>query len=136
MSSPIRQADLEAYLDETLPTDQMARIELALRNNPELLSDLKAINARRDAGIHNLGEIWRRHHLSCPPRRQLGSYLLGALPDGMAAHVAAHLEVVGCRYCRANLADLERQQAESPDAVHTRRRRYFQSSAGYLRPSP
>jgi hypothetical protein len=31
------------------------------------------------------------------------------------------------------LADLKRQQAESLEAVQTRRRKYFQSSAGYLR---
>jgi len=136
VSRPIAQSDLESYLDEALPPEEMAEVEKLLRKDSQLLSQLAAINARRDAGVHSLGEIWRRHHLSCPARRQLGSYLLGALPDGMAAHVAAHLEVVGCRYCRANLADLERQQAESPDAVHTRRRRYFQSSAGYLRPSP
>ena len=44
-----------------------------------------------------------------------------------------HLDVVGCRYCQANLADLENQQAEHDTASQTRRRRYFQSSAGYLK---
>ena len=37
------------------------------------------INARRDAGVHSLGEIWRRHRLSCATREQLGSYVLGVL---------------------------------------------------------
>ena len=81
MPPTIRQSDLEAYLDEALPADQMARIELALRKDEELLGQLKAINSRRDAGVHNLGEIWRRHRLSCPSRGQLGNYLLGTLAE-------------------------------------------------------
>jgi len=63
----------------------------------------------------------------------LGSYLLDALSEDEAGYIAFHLEMVGCRYCQANLADLHDQQAESPQAAQTRRRKYFQSSAGYLR---
>jgi len=133
MPKPLRQSDLEAYLDEALPPEEMARIERALRKDPALRRQLAAINARRDAGVHSLGEIWRRHRLSCPPREQLGSFLLDALPDELADYITFHLEVIGCRYCRANLTDLERQQAEAPEVVETRRRKYFQSSAGYLR---
>ena len=76
MPKTIRQSDLEAYVDEALPADQMARVELALRKNPELVRRMSTIHARRDAGVHSLGEIWRRHRLSCPSREQLGSYLL------------------------------------------------------------
>ncbi|MHC4399140.1 MAG: hypothetical protein ACYTG0_05605 [Planctomycetota bacterium] len=134
MSEPLRQPDLDGYLDEALPPEEMARIELALRKHPHLARQLAVINSRRDAGVHSLGEIWRRHRLTCPSRRQLGSYLLGVLPDDMADYIAFHLKTVGCRPCRANLTDLERQQAEARHEVETRRRRYFQSSAGYLRP--
>ena len=132
MPRPVRQSDLDAYLDEALPPEEMARIEKALRKNPQLGKQLAAINARRDAGVHSLGEIWRRHRLSCPSREQLGSYLLDALPEEPADYVAFHLEVIGCRYCRANLADLKRQDAESPTAAEKRRRKYFQSSVGHL----
>jgi len=131
---PIRQTDLEAYLDESLPPQQMARIEKALRKDRELVRQLGQIQARRNAGVHTLGEIWRRGRLSCPSRDQLGSFLLGVLPEEAARYVRFHLEVVGCRYCRANLADLESRQAESEEVVRKRRRRYFQSSAGYLLP--
>jgi hypothetical protein len=133
MPKPIRQSDLEAYLDEALPPDQMARIELALRKNPELVRQLARINARRDAGVHSLGEIWRRHRVSCPSREQLGSFLLGACGEPLADYITFHLEVVGCRFCQANLTDLRSRQAEPGEAVQTRRRKYFQSSAGYLR---
>jgi hypothetical protein len=132
---PLRQSDLEAYLDEALVPEEMARIERALRKDPELVRQLAAINARRDVGVHSLGEIWRRHRITCPSRQQLGSYLLGALPKPHEDYVVFHLEVVGCRYCRANLTDLQKQQAEAREITETRRRRYFQSSAGYLRRS-
>ena len=133
MPKPLRQTELEAYLDEALPSEEMARIEHALRQNPEYVEQLAAINSRRNAGMHTLGEIWRRHRLSCPSREQLGSYLLGVLPDEEAEYIAFHVEKVGCRPCRANLTDLENRQAEAPQEVETRRRKYFQSSAGYLK---
>jgi hypothetical protein len=133
MAKAIRQSDLEAYLDEALPSAEMARIELALRQDPALVKQMAVIHSRRNAGVHSLGEIWRRNRLSCPSREQLGSLLLGALPEEMADYLSFHLETVGCRYCQANLADLERQQAESQSAVQTRRRKYFQSSVGHLR---
>jgi hypothetical protein len=132
MPKPLRQSDLDGYLDEALSPEEMSRVEQALRDDPELREQLAAINARRDAGVHSLGEIWRRHRLSCPPREQLGSYLLDAVPDELADYIAFHLKVVRCRFCQANLADLEQQEAEAPDAVETRRQKYFQSSAGYL----
>ena len=68
----MRQADLEAYLDEALPPEEMARIEQALRDRPELRERLAAINARRDTGVHSLGAIWRRHRLSCLRPRAVG----------------------------------------------------------------
>ena len=134
MTRPFSTAELEAYLDEALPAEQMALIEHSLRSDAGLARQLAAINARRDAGVHSLGEIWRRQRLSCPTREQLGSYLLGALPKESADYLGFHIEVIGCRVCRANLADLQKQQSEAGDVAQTRRRKYFQSSAGYLRP--
>ncbi len=135
MTAPFPQSDLEAYLDEALPVEEMARIEKALRDDPSLARQLAAILARRDSGIVSLGEIWRRHRLSCPTRQELGSFLLGVLADDVAHYVMFHIEVVGCRYCQANLADLKNQQAEAQASVENRRRKYFQSSAGHLRRS-
>ena len=126
-------AELEAYLDEALDSAQLARIEDAVRQSPALAQRLTTISARRDAGLHSLGEIWRRHRLTCLSRAELGSHLLGGLSDEQARYVAFHIQVVGCRLCQANLADLESQQAEVEDATQHRRQRYFQSSAGLLR---
>ena len=124
--------ELEAYLHEALPPNDMAAIETALRNDPELLKQLSLINNRRDAGVHTLGDVWRRHRISCPTREQLGSYLLGALGQGHGEYIAFHIDKIGCRICRANLEDLQRQQGEAAQDASQRRRKYFQSSAGYL----
>jgi hypothetical protein len=124
-------AELEAYVDEALPAERMATIEEAARSDSDLLRRLAAVNARRDAGIHSLGEIWRRNRLTCPTREQLGSFLLGVLPDETVAYIRFHLDRIGCRYCQANLADLDSQQAKRATVDH-RRQKFFQSSAGYL----
>jgi hypothetical protein len=131
--SRITQSDLQAYLDEALAPAEMTAIETELRKKPELLQQLAAINARRDAGVHSVGEIWRRQRLSCPSREQLGSYLLGALDGGQAEYIDFHIRKIGCRYCQANLEDLRRQQEETAETVKTRRTKYFQSTAGHLR---
>jgi len=132
MTVPFCTTDLEAYLDEALPVEEMAGIEKALRDDPSLARQLAAIIARRDSGLISLGEVWRRHRLSCPTRQELGSFLLGVLPDDAANYVTFHLEVVGCRCCQANVADLKNRSAETQSSAENRRRKYFQSSAGHL----
>jgi len=133
MAETFRQSDLEAYLDEALPPEEMAAIEQALRRSEALREELARVVARRDSGAHSLGAIWRLARVSCLSREELGGYLLNTLPQDLARYVEFHVETVGCRYCQANLADLRRQQADPPEAAHTRRRRYFQSSVGHLR---
>ncbi len=125
-------AELEAFLDEGLPTERMAEIEETLRRDPVLAARLGTINARRNAGVHTLGEIWRRRRVSCPSREELGSLLLGVLDDEQTAYIQFHIEVVGCRLCQANREDMARKQAEDSAGTQRRRKKYFQSSAGLL----
>jgi anti-sigma factor RsiW len=47
--------DLEAFLEETLTDSEMARIESALRADPELRRQLAELVARRDQGEHSVG---------------------------------------------------------------------------------
>ena len=82
--------------------------------------------------MHTLGAIWRRHRIGCLSRDLLGSFLLGVLDPEQQDYIRFHVDQVGCRYCAANLADLQARQRETAAASHARRRRYFQSSAGYL----
>lgn len=133
MSHIVTDADLEGYFDEALPAEEMTRLEGQLRGDAALRQRLAELVMRRDEGSHSLGAIWRRHRLTCPSREQLGSYLLGTLESDARDHLEFHISIAGCSLCSANLADLRRQQAESLESTQVRRRKYFQSSAGYLR---
>ena len=133
MKSDFSTSDLEAFLDETLPVERMAAVEDALRNDGELQKQLAAINGRRDAGVHSLGEIWRRHRLSCPSREQLGSFLLGVLSHEEAEYITFHVTSIECRYCAASIEDLKVQQSAAANEVTRRRQKYYQSSVGHLR---
>ncbi len=123
---------LQSYLDESLPADLMALIEQDLRVQEPLRQRLVELVGLREAGVHGLGEIWRRNRLTCPTRQQLGSYLLGAMNDELQSYIRFHIEKIGCRVCGANLDDLKAQHSEQQSVTQLRRRRYFQSSAGYL----
>ncbi len=132
MSKAYTDQQLQAYLDESLEVNLMAGIERDLRVDTSLRERLVAVVGMREAGVHGLGEIWRRHRLTCPTRQQLGSFLLGAMSDELQAYVRFHLEKIACRVCNANLDDLKAQHSEQQAITQLRRRRYFQSSAGYL----
>ena len=133
-------AQLSAYLDEALPCEQLAQIERQLRDSEPLRRRLAAVIGRQDAGLHSVGDIWRRNRLSCPSREELGQYLLGVLDNAVGDYIDFHVQQVGCRYCSANLDDLRLAQqsivtAAAADPVAQRRRRYFETSAGHLRSS-
>lgn len=131
MAGEFSDAELAAFLDEALSAERSAELEIQIRENTSLRDRLVAIRGRETAGLHTIGAIWRRGRLSCPSRETLGEYLLETLSDEEAAYIRFHLEVVGCRYCQANLADL--QAAVAKQDANPRRRKYFQTSAGYLR---
>lgn len=132
MSSKFTDQQLQAYLDESLPSEAMSALEKELREDETLRNRLIQVSGMREAGVHSLGEIWRKNRLSCPGREQLGSFLLGAMDDETADYVRFHLETIGCRVCQANLEDLKSQNSEQVQAKQERRRRYFQTSVGQL----
>ena len=127
---------LAGYLDDSLSDTETAQVEQALRQSEELRGQVRVLIGLRDRGEHSLGAVWRRHRLTCPSREQLGSYLLGVLDAGHEDFIDFHLKTVGCAFCLANLTDLQTQQQES--AVHTqkRRRRFFDTSMGFLGKNP
>ncbi|MEZ5943012.1 MAG: hypothetical protein R3C18_16585 [Planctomycetaceae bacterium] len=135
MENHISNADLLAYLDEMLTEERSAEVEQLLRETPQLQERLLELTRNRDTGQRSIGEVWRRHGLSCPSRSELTSYVLSILEPARADYIAFHLDQVGCRVCQANLDDLKSLQqtlTESPES-ETRRSRYFESSAGLLR---
>ncbi len=135
---------LLAYLDESLANEKMVEVELAIRNEPQLRQRLTQLIAQRDVGVHSIGDIWRRHRLSCPSREALGSFLLGAMLDQNSQYIQFHVETLGCRYCQANLEDLKaKAKAAEESAADTRaaeavarRRKIFQSSVGRIQSNP
>ena len=130
--SQITDEELRAYLAEHLPAERMATIEQSLRDSEPLRRQLAIIAHGSDHGGYSVGEVWRRGRLSCPTRGQLGAYLLQALDEDPRDYIEFHLRTVGCRVCNANLSDLQQVKAAVPEQQR-RRRKYFESSAGYLR---
>lgn len=126
--------ELSAWLDEMLPADRMAELELQLRSDSALQSQVSQLIHHRDQGGHTIGEIWQRAGLSCPARNELGGYLLETLPADQTQYVEFHLLTIGCRMCQANLKDLE-DYAAATDGTPARRRKFFESSAGLLNAS-
>ena len=133
MSQQFSQADLEAYLDEALPPDEMGQVEELLRNNPELGERLIAIHGRRDAGVHTLGEIWRRHRLTCHSREQLTLYLDKKLGKEESQYVRFHLEEIHCRLCVASFDDIRISREDDTDDSISRHQRILDRSSHYLR---
>src|SRR6516164_706139 len=114
---------LESYIDDALSNGETARVEMALRESPELRNRLRNVMQELDRGEHSIGAIWRRQRLTCPTREQLGSYLLQALEADLQEYLEFHLKTIGCPFCQANLADLTALQEEPAKTVRERRRR-------------
>ena len=124
---------LWAYLTDDLPAEDLARVEKALRDSAELRDRLETVReGRQDANLHTLGAIWRRGRLTCPTRQQLGSYLLDALDPDFADYLTFHVDVVGCVFCVANLADLRDKAAAAMSTSTARHQRIVQSSRHLL----
>jgi hypothetical protein len=122
---------LLGFLDEMLSANEMVTLENALRNSESLRRRAAVLLQQRDQGAHSIGEIWRRWRLTCPSRGQLGQYLLGTLDRDTADFLDFHIRTVGCRLCAANLQDLEQASASNED-VPNRRRKFYESSVGFL----
>ncbi len=78
-----------------------------------------------------LTDIWEVGRFSCPKRSTIGAYLLGTLDNRWHQYVDFHVNRLGCRFCRANLDDLQTQNTKNRS---TRlRARIMESTAGFLR---
>lgn len=132
MTSDFTDADLESYLDETLHPDLAIDLEQSLKEDQDLLSRLSHINGRRDAGIHTLGEIWRRNQVGVPSREQIEEYVAGKLDADHADYIKFRLDILKCRYTIAHVNDIKTNK-DSKDNEQGRRKKYFDSSAGLLR---
>ncbi|MFP4354223.1 MAG: RNA polymerase sigma factor [Phycisphaerae bacterium] len=96
---------------------------------------LASLDARDAEGqIHDaiLTEVWEQLRPSCPKRNTVGAYLLGTLEQEWAEYLEFHIRTLGCRFCQANLEDLEKKTADDTPAV---RNRILDSTIGFIRQS-
>ncbi len=133
LETELSDVELAGYLDELLPNDRAAVVENALRESAALRQRVAGLIRERDQGGHTVGEIWRRHRLSCPTRSELGAFLMGVMEAGRAEYVRFHIHEIGCRFCEANLIDLETASKQVDHDAEPRRQRFFESSAGRLK---
>lgn len=122
--------ELLAYADEALSSKRCVEIERALRDERQFQERLVDLLSQRDQGQVSVDEIWRQGQLSCPSRSVWAAYVTGRLGDGLSQYLQFHVDVIGCRVCAANLADLNRQDPSTDSERRTRK--IFQSSAGRL----
>jgi hypothetical protein len=129
----VTKETLRAFLHDSLPDAEAAEVERRLRDEPKLRALFDQVRQEEDRGEHSVGAIWRRNHVSCPSRDQLGGFLLQALDADHIEYIEFHLNTVGCSFCSANLEDLKQKQADAAGASKSRRKQIVNSSAGVLR---
>jgi len=77
-----------------------------------------------------LTDLWETYRFSCPKRNTIGAYMLGTLEPDWHQYVAFHLNTLGCRFCRANLDDLQTQSRETRQEAF--QARIMESTIGFL----
>jgi RNA polymerase sigma factor (sigma-70 family) len=75
-------------------------------------------------------EVWEEQRLTCPKRSTIGRYLLGTLDAPWQELVDFHLNRLGCKFCRANLDDLQKKTNEDSAVV---RDRILHSTIGFFK---
>jgi RNA polymerase sigma factor (sigma-70 family) len=78
-----------------------------------------------------LTQVWESLRPSCLKRSTIGAWRLGTLDAEWHAYVGFHLEELGCRFCVANLEDIERTEAAAGERDLSRER-LMQSTVGFL----
>src|SRR4051794_14353221 len=76
-------------------------------------------------------EVWEEQRLTCPKRSTIGRWVLGTLEGPWQEHVEFHVNKLGCRFCRANLDDLQKKGREEESTVF--RDRILHSTIGFFK---
>lgn len=116
------EQELSSWLDERLPSEQMAALEEQLRTDRSLQSQIAELMQIRDQGGHSAGEIWQRLQLTCPSRSDLREHLHHKLDPDHSDFINFHIETAGCSRCQANLRDLQDTAHRSPASAEQRKR--------------
>lgn len=125
--------ELDSYLDESLEPNRAAVLETELRQHPELLQRLSKINARRNAGVHTVGEIWRRNQICVPAPKEMQAYLDGKLSVEESSYIDFRIKELKCVYTLAIYHDLLVQQNEAGQLARDRREKIFDRGADMIK---
>src|SRR4029079_4412978 len=90
------------------------------------------LSAESESTDSLLTEVWEQWRFTCPKRSTIGKFLLGTLQDPCTGYVDFHVNRLGCRFCRANIEDLQKASDEA-DAKRTQQK-IFESTIGFFRP--
>jgi len=77
-----------------------------------------------------LTSVWETQRPGCPKRTTLGKFTLGILPPEWDDFTHFHVNVLGCTFCNANLAELD-STSDSNDSQATNDR-LFSSTVGFI----
>jgi RNA polymerase sigma factor (sigma-70 family) len=80
-----------------------------------------------------LSNIWEFRRFSCPKRSTIGAYLLGTVDNEWHKYIDFHINTLGCRFCRANIDDLQIQNTKKQNKQL--QARIMESTAGFLQKS-
>ncbi len=132
-SADFTDAELAAYIAEELPVGRSAEVEAAIRSSGALQARLARLISTQDDAPLGIGDFWRRRRIACPTRSTWQAFLDDQIGGEFREYLRFHLDDVGCRYCNANLADL---QAAADPAAAGRVRKFFATSVGRLQNVP
>lgn len=82
------------------------------------------------AAASMITQAWESQRPTCPKRSTIGRLMLNTLDGAWKKYVDFHVNKLGCRFCQANLADLQKQTDEAPKALHDR---VMHSTIGFFR---
>ncbi|MDB4614195.1 sigma-70 family RNA polymerase sigma factor [bacterium] len=77
-----------------------------------------------------LTAAWEQQRPSCPKRSTIGKLLLGTLDEAWTDYIEFHVTKLGCRFCTANLDDLESQTNSAKDDAFSHR--IIESTIGFF----
>lgn len=125
-------SELEAYLDSTLDPQRAGELEEVVRSDPHLLRRLAQVNARRSAGIHTLGEIWRRNQIGVPTKDEMRQHLSGTLTADESNYIEFRIKDLKCVFTLALLQDLQSETGDGREKSKNRRKKIYDQGAPLL----
>jgi hypothetical protein len=126
-------SELEAYLDMSLNPARAGELEEQVRQDPEILKRLTQINARRNAGIHTLGEIWRRNQIGVPTREEIVDFLNGFLPLESADYIEFRVKQLKCVFTLALIQDVQSEKSDGEGTSVQRQSKLYEQSKPLLK---